>query len=164
VIGDTLPAPMGETERRVARMRDAPDEMKSLLTGSSEQELARRPATNAWSVTEIMCHLRDVEEFYFQRVQTILANRDPVLTAFDPDRWAVERQYCRCECLPALEAFRGRRRDTLALLDTLGEEDWERGGSHAQRGWMTVRRIVHGWAKHDDEHTDQIRRALKGQP
>lgn len=145
-------------------MRRMPEELGSLLAGRAEADLVRRPAPDAWSVTEIVCHLRDVEEFYCQRVQTILANRDPVLAAFDPERWVVERQYARSAAAPALDAFTLRRRETLAVLDGLGEDDWGRGGSHAQRGWMTVRRIVHGWAKHDDEHADQIRRALAGAP
>lgn len=159
-----LPDAMEETDRRLARMRCAPERLKSMVTASSAESLARRPATGAWSITEIVCHLRDVEEFYLDRVQTILANRDPVLGAFDADRWAVERQYQRCACLPALEVFTSARRKTLSLLDLLSEEEWERGGSHPLRGWMTIRRIVHGWAKHDDEHTDQVRRALEGRP
>jgi hypothetical protein len=159
-----LPGAMEETDRRLARMRQAPERLTSLVTASSEESLARRPAAAAWSITEIVCHLRDVEEFYLDRVQTILANRDPVLSAFDADRWAIERQYRRCACLPALEAFTSRRRETLSVLDLLSEEAWERGGSHPLRGWMTIRRIVHGWAKHDDEHADQVRRALDGRP
>ena len=145
-------------------MRSAPGRLQSLVGCASEESLARRPAHDAWSVTEILCHLRDVEEFYLQRVQTILANRDPVITVFDPERWAVDRQYARCAGRPALEAFTRRRAETLTVLDAIADDDWERGGSHAQRGWMTVRRIVHGWAKHDDEHVDQIRRALNGLP
>jgi hypothetical protein len=29
---------------------------------------------------------------------------------------------------------------------------------------MTVRRIAHGWPKHDTDHTEQIARALDGCP
>jgi hypothetical protein len=153
-----------ETARRVERMRAFPQELASSMAGWSDADLARRPAPDAWAVSEILCHLRDVEEFYGQRVQTILANRDPVLVAFEPERWAIERQYSRCLAKPALDAFAVRRRETLVVLDAIHAQDWERGGSHAQRGWMTVRRIVHGWAKHDGEHLEQIRRALEGKP
>jgi hypothetical protein len=161
-VRDSVPADTSETERRVARMRSMPDALSALLDGASEDKMSRRPGADAWSVTEILCHLRDVEEFYGQRVQTILGDREPTLVVFDPERWVVERQYARCVGAPALEAFARRRRETLAMLDGLAANDWERGGSHAQRGWMTVRRIVHGWAKHDDEHLDQIKRALAG--
>jgi len=170
VVSTVTPAPedvqrlADETERRVARMRCAPRDVSSRLSGCPEDVLTRRPAPDAWSITEIVCHLRDVEEFYLTRVRFILANCDPVLIAFSPDRWAAERQYRRCVWRPALAAFVARREETLSVLATLGEDAWERGGTHSLRGWMTVRRIVHGWAKHDTEHTDQVDRALDGRP
>ena len=37
-----------------------------MLEGRSEDLLGRRPAAGAWSVTEIVCHLRDVEEAYLE--------------------------------------------------------------------------------------------------
>jgi len=153
---------LDETDRRLAHMRCTPRDLSSLLVGFPEEALGRRPAPDAWSVTEIICHLRDVEEFYLGRVQFILANRDPALPAFDPDRWVLERQYRRCACRPALEAFAARRQDSMSVLEAVAGDAWERGGAHSQRGWMTVRRIVHGWAKHDLEHADQVARALGG--
>ena len=145
-------------------MRCTSQDLSSRLSGYPEDVLSRRPTPDAWSITEILCHLRDVEEFYLARVRLILDNRNPVLLAFDPDRWAIERQYRRCAWQPALAAFAARRAETLSVLATLGEKAWERGGAHPLRGWMTVRRIVHGWAKHDTEHTDQVDRALAGRP
>lgn len=153
-----------ETQHRLIVLRSTPQTFRTLLAGHPKENITWRPRPDAWSVTEIVCHLRDVEEFYLDRVRVIVANHDPVLTAFEPERWAIERQYARCACLPALDAFAGRRKETLAVLDALGNEAWERGGAHPLRGWMTVRRIVHGWAKHDIEHADQVRRALAGQP
>ncbi len=153
-----------ETDRRVGRMRCTPRELSSRLSGCPEAVASKRPAPDAWSITEIICHLRDVEGFYLARVRFILANRDPVLIAFNPNRWAGERQYSRCAWQPALAAFAARREETLSVLATFGADEWERGGAHPLRGWMTVRRIVHGWAKHDSEHTDQVDRALDGRP
>ena len=152
------------TDDRRARMRRTPDDLARAMAGHAPDALARRPAAEAWSVTEIACHLRDVEEFYLERVALIIANDEPPLPTFDPDRWAEERQYCRQDGGEALAAFAARRRDTLAALDRLRPEQWERAGLHALRGRMSVVRIVHGWAKHDDGHLDQVRRARAGLP
>jgi hypothetical protein len=81
---------------------------------------------------------------------------EPVLSTFDPDRWAAERQYRRQDPHLALDCFLRARRATLAALRALAPSQWERGGQHSLRGFMTVRRIVHGWAKHDTEHITQI--------
>jgi hypothetical protein len=152
------------TKERLDRMRRTPDEVGALIHAQPENVLVRRPAEAAWSATEIVCHLRDIEECYLERVRLILAHDEPLLVVLDPDRWADERQYRRHDPVRAHAAFSLRRRETLAVLDTLDPEQWERAGRHALRGRLTVRHLVHGWAKHDRGHLDQLSRALAGRP
>jgi len=152
-----------QTPGRLERLRRTADDIAALIEAAPHL-VAQRPALAAWSATEIICHLRDIEEAYCDRVRGILANEEPPLIQFDPDRWVDDRQYRRHEAAGALGAFRARRRDTLALLDSLDAEQWERGGQHPSRGRLTIRKIVHSLAKHDTEHCEQIARALAGRP
>jgi len=62
----------------------------------------------------------------------------------------------------ALAAFKGRRDETLKFLRGLKPEQWQRGGIHATRGKMTVKDFVELMAWHDDNHLDQLKRALDG--
>ena len=155
---------MTATTERLQRMRQTPGDIAALIGTQPDDVRGRRPAEGAWSATEIVCHLRDVEEFYLDRVRFILINDEPVLIVLDPDRWATERQYHRHDMALAHAAFTARRRETLAVLDGLEPEQWERVGLHRLRGRLTVRHIVHGWAKHDGVHLDQLKRALAGRP
>jgi DinB superfamily len=101
---------------------------------------------------------------FIGRFGLILAMDNPKL-AFDPttpDRWAEERQYLRNEADRALAAFRQRRDESLALLRTLTPEQWKRAGIHATRGPFTINDFLTLMAWHDDNHLDQIRRALEG--
>jgi len=50
------------------------------------------------------------------------------------------------------------------ILRGLPPEQWERGGIHATRGRMTIKDFVAMMAWHDDNHLDQLRRALDGKP
>ncbi len=145
-------------------MRRTPGDVAAAIRDRPENVLTRRPAEGAWSATEIVCHLRDVEEFYFERVLVILANEEPTLVVLDPDRWADERQYQRQDIVRAHAALGTRRQETLGLLDALPPEQWERAGAHPLRGRLSIRHIVHGWSKHDDGHLDQLMRALAGLP
>lgn len=145
-------------------MRQTPSDLAAAISDQPENVLTRRPREGAWSATEIVCHLRDVEEFYLERVLWILANEEPALVVLDPDRWAEERQYLRQDIARAFAVLRTRRQETCDLLDALAPEQWEREGAHPLRGRLSIRRIVHGWAKHDDGHLDQLRRALAGLP
>jgi hypothetical protein len=79
-----------------------------------------------------------------------------------PDRWAEERQYLRNDVAAALAAFRKRREESLVLLRALTHAQWERGGVHATRGRITIDDFVTVMAGHDDNHLDQLRRALEG--
>jgi hypothetical protein len=100
----------------------------------------------------------------FVRSHAILANDDPKLYA-DPsaaDRFAEGRQYLRNDAGRALAAFRRRREESLALLRSLAPEQWQRGCLHPTRGRLTIDTLVTILAWHDDNHLDQLRRALEG--
>ncbi len=96
------------------------------------------------------------------RFQAIMAMEDPRFLPVDPDRWAEERQYLRQDAEAALGAFRTRRQESLAFLRGLKPKDWARSGIHAARGRMTIKDFVALMAWHDDNHLDQLRRALQG--
>jgi len=55
-----------------------------------------------------------------------------------------------------------RRDESLALLRTLTPEQWKRAGVHATRGPVTINDFVTLMAWHDDNHLDQLKRALEG--
>ena len=169
-------------EERLARLRATPDEVAGVLEGRDDAALARRPDDRSWSPTEIVCHLRDVEELFLTRFQTILAVDEPVILTFgatpealaawgiggrvghplDPDRWAEDRQYARSDGREALRAFGRRRGETVGLLETLGPGRWRRGGIHLARGRLELHDWVASLAGHDDNHLGQLRRAVAG--
>ena len=76
---------------------------------------------------------------------------------------AVDRQYLRCDAGESIEAFRARRADNLETFRKLSPEQWKRGGTHPQRGRLTFDDFVSLMCWHDDNHLDQLKRALAGQ-
>jgi hypothetical protein len=153
-----------------------------MISGKSPTELAKRPDTRNGSPTEIVCHLRDVEETFQARFHMIVALDEPrilVLGAtpvdlvpwriggpighpLDPDRWAEERQCVRNDPHEAVAALRRRRNEVLTLLRSLSPAEWQRGGIHLSRGRLTLADWMASLAGHDDNHLDQLRRALEG--
>jgi hypothetical protein len=149
---------------RMKRMARTADELGAAIRGRDDATLSRRPDGKNWAPKEVLCHLRDVEEMFQGRFGSILAMTDPKLS-FDPttpDRWAEERQYLRNDAQQALGAFRTRRDESLALLRTLTPEQWKRAGIHATRGRVTIDDFVTLMAWHDDNHLEQLTRALEG--
>ena len=72
-------------------------------------------------------------------------------------------EYARNDPGDALTAFRRHREETLALLNSLSDEQWLRGGIHLRLGRLTLGDWVASLAAHDDNHVDQLKRALDGQ-
>jgi hypothetical protein len=110
----------------------------------------------------VICHLRDVEEAFGGRFQMFLAMDDAKLLPVDVDRWAVDRQYARCDAGEAIDAFRRRRAENVQTFRALKPEEWKRGGTHPQRGRMTFEDFVTLLCWHDDNHLDQLGRAIDG--
>lgn len=171
-------------EERLGRLQRTPGELERAVAGKSEAEVSRRPDGRNWSAREILCHLRDVEELFQVRFHTIVALDEPRILVvgatpadlapwriggsiqhpLDPDRWAEERQYRRSDAGEALAAFQRRRAEVLTLLRSLSPPEWQRGGTHLRRGRQTLAEWVASLAAHDDNHLDQLRRALEGRP
>jgi hypothetical protein len=76
----------------------------------------------------------------------------------DAKNWAAKEVICHLR--DTEELF--RREETLAHLRGLSPEQWQRGGVHPRRGRITVGDFVTDIAWHDDNHLDQLRRALDG--
>ena len=176
-MDEYLTRPLGV---RLERLRSTPGEVARRLKGRDAAALSRRPDAGGWSAGEIVCHLRDVEELFLVRFQTILAADDPqILTLgaspealaawgiggeighpLDPDRWADDRQYERQDAIRALRAFGRLRGEVVALLDALSPTQWQRGGIHQARGRMSLGEWVASLAGHDDNHLDQLGQVL----
>jgi hypothetical protein len=147
------------------RLSRTPDQLTAAVNAARGSELDRRPAPASWAPVEVLAHLLDSEELFFLRFQAILAMNEPALYEAGPaERWAHERQYLRYDGRAALAAFRTRRGETLELLMGLAAADWQRGAIHPARGRMTIDTLVSIMAWHDDNHHEQLTRALEGKP
>jgi hypothetical protein len=148
---------------RLARLAATPDELGGLVRGASAAQLPRRPAPGAWAAVEVVCHLRDLEESFHERLAAIVAFDEPRFPTTDPNRWALERQYLRHDAAHAARAFGVRRAETLGLVQGLPPEAWTRAGWQLDsRGRRTVEDFVSLMAWHDQNHLAQVRRALEG--
>lgn len=125
------------------------------------EEWVKRPSPEEWAPSEILSHLRDVEaEVYLPRIETILAEDSPHLSAFDTDQWAKERNYIKQSGPKALECFTRSRKELIAQLSELQVEDWQRPASHAFLGPTTLLEILEIAVEHDRIHLEQIRTDL----
>lgn len=146
----TAPAAM------LATLRATPAVFHSTLQDVPLEAWSKRGRSDEWSLTEILCHLRDVEaEVNLPRLQMVLQQHNPFLAGKDTDPWAEERLYI-CQNGPqALHRFTTARLDLLSLLEAARPEDWQRPARHAILGPTHLAELVGIIATHDRLHVRQ---------
>lgn len=145
-----------------AILRSTPAALDALSQGLPEGDWTLRPEPEEWSLTEILCHLRDVEEeVHLPRLRKLTGEWNPFLPGMDTDPWAEERLYI-CQNGPeALKAFVDCRLELLALLEALSPEDWGKPARHAIFGPTKLSELVDIHAGHDQLHVRQAVQVLE---
>jgi hypothetical protein len=135
------------------------DRWRGLASGLDRALLARPPAAGEWSALECLGHAADTEALVFaSRVRAIKEGR-PTLPSYDPDTQGTP---ITAETDPAalVERLTAQRRDSLALLGSVTEEDLDLGSRHLELGPVTLRELLNEWAAHDLMHVVQAERAV----
>ncbi|MBI4563716.1 MAG: DinB family protein [Planctomycetes bacterium] len=138
----------------------SPRQIARQVKGVSKNKLSQRPASDKWSVTEILAHLADSEIVYGFRIRFILQSSGAPIQATDPDEWAKFSDYAKQDPLLSLEAIRTGRERLVHLLKRLPRGRWDSYGMHSERGKETVTRVVEMLAGHDLNHLMQIKERL----
>ncbi len=122
-----------------------------------------RSTESDWSLSEVICHLRDVEsEVHQWRFQALVDNENAFIPGVSADEWAEERHYQRQNGPKALEDFIEVRLATIAFLQTFNGAMWEREGRHAFFGPTSMHELLYLVVRHDDLHWAQIQELLIG--
>jgi FMN phosphatase YigB (HAD superfamily) len=141
----------------LAILRSTPAALTGLLEPLATDKLSAHPSADDWSVTEILCHMRDVEREVDQtRIQKILSEDGPFIAGQIPDEWAKTREYNKQDGLSALREFTSARIQTLDMLKDLAPAQWSRKARHAIFGPTTLQELVGFNAEHDRLHIQQV--------
>jgi FMN phosphatase YigB (HAD superfamily) len=145
----------------LAILQSTPAVLDSLLRFLPESGWAKSAKPGEWSQTEIVCHLRDVEEeVNLARLKKVLQEKNAFLPGMDTDTWAGERQYFCQDGPDALRRFTLTRLKLLDLIENLAPEDWERSARHAILGNTRLIELINIIASHDRLHIQQIMAGL----
>ncbi|MDP1716162.1 MAG: DinB family protein [Anaerolineales bacterium] len=139
-----------------------PAALNGLLHGLDSASWSRKPAPDDWSLTELVCHLRDSErEVHQMQIRLFKEQSEPFIPRPDTAVWASQRDYLH-ECgNSALKEFNDARCETLALLKNMAQIDWQRKARHAIFGPTNFLEVISFMADHDRMHMQQAWTTLK---
>ncbi len=142
-------------------VRAAPNVLRVLLLNCTEAEAkSKRGRDEDWSVVEVICHLRDVDERMLERMRMMRDLDKPRLASYDENQWARERKYMETRLQVAFAGFERNRAEYLRELQRLTPEQWERGGTHEEYGRITIINQAIHLIAHDTLHAAQIAEQL----
>ena len=125
---------------------------------------SHEPAPGDWSLSELVCHLRDTErEIHQIQIELFKEQNEPFIPRPDTGVWASQRDYFHEDGVSALKEFNDARRKILTLLKEVPAEHsaWERKARHAIFGPTNFLEIVGFIAEHDRLHIQQAWSTLK---
>jgi hypothetical protein len=144
----------------IAMQRAAPQTLASLIEGTQDELLSRRPEPGKWSVRAILAHLAEDELVSSWRYRQMIEHNGATLLGFNQEEWARLGDYDSWTPREALEMFRLLREANLRMLIRFTPDEWQRYGMHAERGRITVQDLARHMAGHDVNHINQVRRLL----
>ncbi|MGG5251996.1 DinB family protein [Neobacillus sp. SM06] len=131
------------------------------VDGLSKELLLFKPSETSWSITEIIIHVSDAELVHIHRMKAVLAEENPILTAFDQELWTDRLHSQQLDHQLYLQLFKSMRESFLPILQQLTEQDYFRTGTHTVAGPLTFKEILEHSIEHVEGHIEQIRRVKK---
>jgi uncharacterized damage-inducible protein DinB len=120
-----------------------------------------RSADGYFALVEHVWHLADLEvEGFAVRLRRLVEDDSPELPDFNGAALAAERDYLRLDLRKGLAGFVFARRDNLAILEAMREEQWSRSGTQEGVGKVTIADIPVMMVRHDAEHRGEIETLL----
>jgi hypothetical protein len=134
-----------------------------VLEGVSQTQAAQlRDGPDGWSVLEIMCHIRDYQDIYLERIEDMLGKDNPTFKSYDRFELIQQNDYAGQNLRAVSEGYSGTRDRFIELLNSLNDEQWERRGRYPNAGSeSSVSKIALQLLAHDNDHIEQIMRVLK---
>jgi len=154
---------MFTAQKAISSMEKTPIVLNYILHDmTNEQAKTLAPTAKGWNALEVMCHLFDLEEVYFMRAKRIIAENKPEFPAVDQEALVTQHDYAHQDIQDMFERFVQLRKEFVAFLTPLQEEDWSRRGVHPSSGVITLLEHATNVSLHDLNHLAQITVALGG--
>lgn len=148
-------------QRHLTLMEQSCALLGHILSGvSPETATTLRDEPDGWTVLEVVCHLRDYDRIFQDRVVMMLEQDHPALPHFDHEALAVERHYNNQNLSQVYSDLRQSRAAFIELFARLNEAQWQRSGVHPERGHFTMLDAAVQVGTHEVNHLEQITRIL----
>jgi hypothetical protein len=122
------------------------------IAGLSREDLLAVPVPGKWSIQQLIVHLMDSHVTAACRMRKIIAEDNPLITAYDESRFAARLCYETTDAQTAGEIFRLVQGMMAGVLRQLPDEAFQRTGVHTETGEVVLASMVRGCIEHLEHH------------
>ena len=147
-------------EAVIESLERAPLVLLPLVREVPREVLKRRPMPGKWSAHEHACHLAEVHQLFFDRLELMLSEARPHIVSYNPDEALEEGALLSRDLDEELERFTRERKRLVERLKELTEQDWHRTAQHDEYDHYSVFIMFRHLALHDFLHAYRIEELL----
>ncbi|MFW6075951.1 MAG: DinB family protein [Chloroflexota bacterium] len=150
-----------DREELIDRLQEFPARLQARIeTVEDEEALKRAGPGGGWGGVEILCHLRDLEALFLERLELMLEEDNPNIDVVEDSLWPIQRDYLSQDPFEAFEEFTDLRRQSVEILLDTDVAGWARTGRHPVFGQITIRDFAERINERDLDHEKQLIAAL----
>lgn len=145
----------------VDKMTEEREKLLAQVESLSDADAAFAPADaegeGQWSAKQQCAHLAEMETAYRAWVKRALVEDNPEVTRTRGEPLAIALEDAQGHSIAELAAqLREQRTRTLAFIDGMSPEQFDRTATHAFFGTLTALQWLRSYYRHDRMHQDQI--------
>ena len=126
----------------LTELKEQPEAIAALTADLERARLHSAPSPGAWSVNDVLAHLRSCAAMWGKYIATIIAEDRPTIRITNPTTWIKSTNYPELEFAPSLRAFTKQRAELLALLRPFPKAGWSRRATVTGAGTPRERTVL----------------------
>lgn len=145
-------------------LRSIMEDVRASYEGSDPAVLYARPAPEEWSVMEDLAHVAEFPPYWTKEMLKIVKSPGTAFgrTHVDAARIAAVADHAKDDLAITLGRIDSARAETLEMLLTISDDQWEKTGVHSTRGEINLHEIMERFiTSHISDHMQQAKDALQ---
>jgi len=148
----------------IAELKNNEEEIITFFKGLNSDQLSMTayPEDPHWTVQQVLAHFITIEGSMQRLFKDILAGGPGSPEDFDVDRFnrTQPRKLDGLSLVDLFDKFRSVRRDTIAIVAGMADQDLDREGRHAFHGHGKLERFVAWVDEHARRHVADIKKVI----
>jgi len=141
---------------RIETLRRLPELLRAAVNGLDDRQLDTRYREGGWTVRQLVHHIADSHGNSFFRFRLALTEDWPTIKPYDEAAWAELPDSRTLPIEPSLQWIEAMHARWVAMLDSMSEEDFQKGFHHPEHGRLTLATTLALYDWHSRHHTAHI--------